>query len=96
VTIYVGSRYEDGQSGFVTDSEGDVNLVVFRAEDEPTPKAQNIYVTVAGDRLDFLAYKIYNRTDLWWYIADANPDLLLTDPIAPGTQLRIPGAPNRV
>lgn len=52
----------------------------------------DIYViTTIGDRLDYLAYRYYNDSELWWIIAAANNNVTkgLLFPL-PGTQLRIP------
>lgn len=55
------------------------------------PSSSDIYVvTVAGDRLDLLAYDYYSDTSLWKLISVNNymdKDSIF---IEPGTQLRIP------
>jgi phage tail protein X len=57
------------------------------------PKQQDdIYViTTFGDRIDNLAWQYYNDSELWFIIADANPEIrkdsLYLDS---GLQLRIP------
>lgn len=58
----------------------------------PTPKAitYTYYRTVVGDRVDTLANDFYGRGDLWWMIAEANPEYLDWFDIVPGTVLRIP------
>lgn len=58
---------------------------------EIPPTNEDYYViTVAGDRLDLLAYDFYQDTGLWWVIASANslPGDSIYPP--PGIQLRIP------
>ena len=53
----------------------------------------DIYVlTVAGDRLDSLAFQFYDDVDLWWIIAAANIGVIKRDSffIKPGTKFRIP------
>ena len=49
-------------------------------------------VTTLGDRLDMLAYQFYKDTDLWWIIANANPDVIRRDSLnlKPGLEIRIP------
>lgn len=48
-------------------------------------------VTVAGDRLDSLAYQYYSDATLWWIIAAANPELRKDSVFLDlGIQLRIP------
>ena len=52
----------------------------------------DIYIiTQYGDRLDLLAYKYYNDTTLWWYIAKAN-NIKAVMNVPEGTSLRIPGS----
>lgn len=48
-------------------------------------------ITTVGDRLDYLAYRYYSDSELWWIIASANNNITkgLLFPV-PGTQLRIP------
>jgi nucleoid-associated protein YgaU len=52
--------------------------------------AYSLYMVVAGDRLDTLAYNIYGDANLWWHIADANPQINYPGPLAPGQMIRIP------
>ena len=49
-------------------------------------------VTSIGDRLDTLANKFYNDSDLWWIIANANPDVVRRDSYSLKSflQIRIP------
>ena len=48
--------------------------------------------TKIGDRLDILANKYYNDSQLWWVISIANPDIIRRDSITlnPGLEIRIP------
>lgn len=48
------------------------------------------YRVVAGERVDTIANDFYGRADLWWMIADANPEYMDWFFIEPGTILRIP------
>jgi nucleoid-associated protein YgaU len=60
--------------------------------------ASDVYiVTTIGDRLDYLAYRYYNDSELWWIIAAANNNATRGSlfPV-PGTQLRIPTNLNSV
>lgn len=56
------------------------------------PQSDNdMYViTQYGDRLDMLAFKYYQDTTLWWYIAKANN--LHSINVKENIQLRIPGS----
>ena len=46
------------------------------------------FIAQEGDRCDNLAYRFYNNTDLWWFIARINN--IKTNNIPAGTKLRIP------
>jgi len=61
-------------------------------EVEKTAEDQYFY-TVAGDRLDNIAFEFYGDVELWWVIATANNIRRDTWFITPGTQLRIPNDP---
>ena len=59
----------------------------------------DIYVlTVDGDRLDSLAYQFYNDVDLWWIIANANPNKIRRDSygLKPNLEIRIPRNTTRI
>ena len=56
------------------------------------PTEDDFYIiTTVGDRLDYLAYRYYGDSELWWVISSANNNITngFLFPI-PGTQLRIP------
>ena len=46
------------------------------------------FISTEGDRCDSLAYRFYNDSTLWWFIARVNN--LTTNNIPAGTSLRIP------
>lgn len=50
------------------------------------------YRTLDGERVDTIANDFYGRGDLWWKIADANPEILDWLDVEPGTILRVPNA----
>jgi phage tail protein X len=58
----------------------------------PSPKliSYTYYRVVSGDRADTLAWDFYGRADLWWLIADANPEIIDWFDITVGEVLRIP------
>jgi phage tail protein X len=52
-------------------------------------------VTTGGDRLDYLAYKYYRDSELWWIISAANNNATNGALFPqPGIQLRIPDPQN--
>ena len=46
------------------------------------------FISQEGDRCDNLAFRFYNDSSLWWFIARVNN--LTTNNIPAGTSLRIP------
>jgi phage tail protein X len=58
----------------------------------PRPKliSYTYYRVVSGDRADTIAWDFYGRADLWWVIADANPEIMDWFDLLPGEVLRIP------
>ena len=46
------------------------------------------FISTEGDRCDNLAFRFYNDSQLWWFIARVNN--LPTNNIPAGTSLRIP------
>ena len=91
MTIYQGSRYEYSTVDFFsTTPDGNENAVVFY-ENYFTPFVNYIEHTyVIGERLDSISYEYYQRSDLWWYILDYNPEISDLNNIKEGTILRIP------
>lgn len=90
--IVTGSRYM-GQPvvSVPTDARGDTAVAVFGPD--PISPATFVYYTVkAGDRMDKLAYELYGVPDLWWRIADANPEIFYPDVLIPGSIIRIPSS----
>jgi phage tail protein X len=61
-----------------------------------SPKARIInytyYRVVDGERVDVIANDFYGNAQLWWKIADANPDILDWLELDAGTILRVPNA----
>jgi len=87
--ISAASRYADSTVATLVKDGQDVAVIV--------PSAQVAYsfsfthhTVVTGDRADSIAYQYYTDPTLWWRIADANPEILWWDDLAPGTVLRIP------
>lgn len=58
----------------------------------PTTKviSYTLYRVISGDRIDTLANDFFGRADLWWVIADANPEIMDWFDLPFGAVLRIP------
>lgn len=58
------------------------------------PRARMIsytfYRVVDGERVDTIAKTFYGKAELWWMIADANPEVFNWFDVDPGTIIRVP------
>lgn len=92
--IYAHSRYAASGAEFVVDAAGIPKKVVAY----PTAKEQAFSATQhtvsEGERLDLIAAQYYQDPEIWWVIAEANPEVFYPESLAPGTVLRIPRAPS--
>lgn len=87
--ISASSRYADSTVATLVKDGQDVAVIV--------PSAQVSYsftfihhTVVAGERVETISNQYYADPTLWWRIADANPENLWWDDLAPGTIIRIP------
>lgn len=48
------------------------------------------YRVTEGERIDTIANDFFGRADLWWMIADANPEIIDWLDLTPGTVIRVP------
>ena len=91
--IYAHSRYADAPVEFSRNSAGEPKRAIRPDPSRPVGTQFHYHVVVEGDRLDLLAARYYRDTELWWAIADANPEVFYPDDLDIGTTLRIPRAP---
>jgi len=90
VTIYLGSRYENSIVDFVSTIEDGSAAPVVRYSFGPLGRVSYInYTWRSGDRLDYIAYRFYNQSQMWWMIPYYNPEIKDFDNIPEGTVLRI-------
>lgn len=88
--IVAGSRYANQPVLTVPiDAAGHTNQAVFRLSPQ-RPATFQYYRVQIGERLDTIAYKVLGRPDLWWVIADANPEIVYPDNLVTGSIIRIP------
>jgi hypothetical protein len=88
--ILTGSRYAGQPVVAVTvDPTGRTNLAVFRSP-PGRPPTFVYYRVLSGDRMDTLAYRFLGRSDLWWILADANPEVIYPDALVSGSIIRVP------
>lgn len=90
--IVNGSRYM-GQPvvSVPIDAQGDSAVAVF-GPPAVGPATFYYHTVVAGDRMDTLANQLYGIPDLWWKIANANPEIFYPDSLVVGSIIRIPAS----
>ena len=91
MTIYVGSRYENDPVDRVIVPTGEFVPAVYHSR---PPEVQffgySLHVCGYGERLEQLAAEHLSDPELFWVIANANPEVFYPDDIPVGTVLRIP------
>lgn len=85
--IFQGSRYEGAVVTTVKSDRG-YSTVVFREFKQPGLVGE--FIIRENETLMDLAHRAYGDAELWWHIADANPELLYPDQIPAGTVVKVP------
>lgn len=83
------SRYSKATVSTVTDHRGTHQSVEVPAPTDMT-FTFTFYQVEEGDRIDILASDLLGAGQLWWMLADANPEVLDWHNLDPGTIIRIP------
>lgn len=91
MTIYIGSRYENDPVDRVITQSGEYIPTIYHQD---MPEVQTfsfgLVTTGYGERLDAIAARELGDPELWWVIANANPEVFYPDDLPVGTVLRIP------
>jgi hypothetical protein len=88
--FFRGSRYETVANAELVTEQGRV-IRYKRVRFIPETRGVFPYLVLEGDRLDLIAYRIYNDPEQFWRICDANLALRPEDLVAqPGNRLLIP------
>lgn len=91
MAIRAGSRYETSVVDFFRKTQnGKTYPVVFYKFDNLNAVKFTIHTYVVGETLTGLSWRYYHRPDLWWVIAEYNPEVVDFVHIPGGTLLRIP------
>lgn len=89
--IYQNSRYYNQLIDYVSFvNGGDAYPIVFYEFDNLGNTQWWEHPYQMGERLDSISSKYYTRPDLWWLIAEYNPNIKDFLNIPAGTVLRIP------
>lgn len=91
--IFEGSRYENASVVPIAGPDGVMRQTIIDAHELPAQAFQFSYYTVKdGDRIDILAQRFLGDAELWWVLADYNPQWLYYDNLPSNTVLRVPSA----
>lgn len=85
--IYQGSRYENSTVVTIPTSKGWIPTVY--RDLGPVLTTGEVQLA-ADDTLQHLAFRLYGDAELWWVLADANPDIGFPDRVPAGTLLKVP------
>lgn len=91
MAIVNGSRYETSTVDYFRKVEfGTTYPIVFYKFDDLSNITFVLHTFNQGENLQSLAMTYFRRPDLWWTIAEYNPEVTDFFNITPGTVLRIP------
>lgn len=84
------SRYNRNVVAPVTDEAGVTRLTILPLAPAARTFTVQYYSWGLHDRVDLVAKRFYDSEQLWWMIADANPQITLWLNLPQGTVIRIP------
>jgi hypothetical protein len=90
MSVYEGSRYQDAPVIRVRDAQDRVLPAIYPNIPSLDGLSYTTHVSGENDRYDLIAWQLWGDPELWWVIADVNPEYLYPDGIPSGTVLRIP------
>jgi len=89
--ITEGSRYEESR---VLMTQGADSVYRPTTYYTPSPYAQvrsfRYHIVQEGERIELIAYNTLGDAELWWMVAELNPEILNPSRLVPGTILRVP------
>ena len=89
--IFEGSRYSTSKVTPVPDAKGVYHATIYPRSPLASLRYQ-AYRVVFGDRMDTIAAVALGDAELWWQVAQLNPELLYPNDLVPGSIIRIPTA----
>jgi hypothetical protein len=90
--FFKGSRYENVATDSITNTQGQV-IRFKKVRFIPDTPARAAVVVSQGERLDHIAQRIYQDSESFWRICDANLALWPPDLVAePGRIIKVPPA----
>lgn len=95
MTIYERSRYENSAVERIVATDGLARLTVLPPPPDTSTFQYSYYTVKDGERIDQLAQRFLADGELWWVIADHNPEWLWYEDLPTGLILRIPDVQHR-
>lgn len=88
--VFEGSRYENALVLRVKNAEGVYNPALYSMISASAYEGQfSTHVVQAGERFDTLANQLYGDPELWWILANVNPEYLFPE-LPEGVVIRVP------
>jgi phage tail protein X len=84
-----GSRYANSPQATLTVDSVPRTVIVGSAQKNYT-FGYDSYQICGGDTPDSIAVKFYGNPNMWWAVADGNPEILDWSTLPVGTLIRIP------
>lgn len=88
--ISAGSRYAGGTIITATDLDDNDILALTFAAPADTVIRYTTYQVTGADTIDLIANSFYGDPTLWWYVANANPEIMTWDSLTAGQLIRVP------
>jgi hypothetical protein len=88
-----GSRYQGLETYEAADANGRPQATVAIRPAAPPTSSSDVYshVLVAGESLEYLAWRYYGSSTSWWRLADTGPAVFPLD-ITPGAVVAVPSS----
>lgn len=84
------SRYASNQVAAIVDNHGVTRPTIVITTPNERRISFSTYTWKLGDQIEYLSYSAYGDEQSWWIIANANPEILFWDRLAPGVEIRVP------
>lgn len=92
MAISADSRYTSAEITTAVGPDGETRQEMRPAFPRSRVITYTYYRVTDAERVDTIANDFYGRPELWWMIADANPEILDWLELSPGTVIRVPNA----
>lgn len=90
MAVYEGSRYAEAPILRTKGADGKSHPTIYYVSGSGGTYTYTNHVAEIGDRFDTLADRMWGDPELWWRVADLNPEIFYPGEIPVGTVLRIP------